>query len=102
MTIKEKIALASTINQLVLFKESMFYKLYNKHNLFFVAHTKPFKVSINYVKSVKQEVFNVGFRLTAFNTIAKTEKFIPAKEWNRTIKEKMIALGAKIKLFEIV
>jgi len=97
MTVKEKITIAEDVNQLVLFKEGIFYKSYNKHALFFVAHIKPFKVSVNYVKAVKQEVFSIGFPVTAFNTAPKK---IKEKNEAIVIKDKIIALGAKIELFE--
>ena len=43
MTVQEKISLAAQSNKLVMFKEGMFYKLYNQNAMWFVHHIKPYK-----------------------------------------------------------
>ncbi len=42
MTIKEKIALSENIKNLVLYKEGIFYKLYNQHAMLFSENIRAF------------------------------------------------------------
>lgn len=58
---QEKIDLAAQPNKLYLFKEGMFYKIYNQNALWFVQHIKPYKVTVKYIKNCKQEVYSIGF-----------------------------------------
>jgi len=46
MTLKEKVNLAAQPNKLYLFKEGMFYKIYNQNAMWFVNFIKPYKVAI--------------------------------------------------------
>ena len=65
MTIKQKIELAVQPNKLYLFKEGMFYKLYNQNAMWFVQNVKPYKVSKKFVNSdymVNHNQILVGIR----------------------------------------
>jgi len=61
MTIKQKIELAAQPNKLYLFKEGMFYKLYNQNAMWFVQSEKPYKVTKKFLKTVNQDVYSIGF-----------------------------------------
>jgi len=61
MTIKQKIELAAQPNKLYLFKEGMFYKLYNQNAMWFVQNEKPYKVTKKFLKTVNQDVYSIGF-----------------------------------------
>jgi len=67
MTVQEKISLAAQSNKLVMFKEGMFYKLYNQNAMWFVNHLKPYKVTKKFVKIVNQDVYSIGFPQTVFS-----------------------------------
>jgi len=69
MTVQEKINLAAQPNKLYLFKEGMFYKIYNENALWFVQYIKPYKVTIKYIKNCKQEVYSIGFPSTFLSKI---------------------------------
>jgi len=62
MTVQEKISLTAQSNKLVMFKEGMFYKLYNQNAMWFVHQIKPYKVTKKFVKIVNQDVYSIGFR----------------------------------------
>lgn len=66
MTIKEKIALSENIKNLVLYKEGIFYKLYNQHAMLFSENIRVFKVNVKFIKSVGQDVYSVGFPVSSF------------------------------------
>lgn len=70
MTVQDKISLAAQANKLVMFKEGMFYKLYNQNAMWFVNHIKPYKVSVKFVKTVNQDVYTIGFPQSVLNTNA--------------------------------
>lgn len=72
MTLKEKVNLAAKPNKLYLFKEGMFYKVYNQNAMWFVNFIKPYKVAIKYIKNIQQEVFSIGFPTTYLNSINLT------------------------------
>ena len=67
MTIKQKIELAVQPNKLYLFKEGMFYKLYNQNAMWFVQNVKPYKVTKKFVKTVNQNVYSIGFPQTVLS-----------------------------------
>ena len=61
MTIKEKIILAAQNNILYCFKEGMFFKVYNQNAMWFTQYVKVYKINSKFVKTVNQQVFNIGF-----------------------------------------
>ena len=72
MTLKEKVNLAAQPNKLYLFKEGMFYKIYNQNAMWFVNFIKPYKVAIKQIKNIQQEVFSIGFPVSYLNSINLT------------------------------
>lgn len=84
MTIKEKINLAAQPNMLYLFKEGMFYKVYNQNAMWFVNFIKPYKVAIKYIKNIQKNVYSIGFPINYLNNLSlqpmavqNTENSIP-------------------------
>ena len=69
MKIQEKVNLAAQPNKLYLFKEGMFYKVYNQNAMWFVQHIKPYKVTVKYLKNIQQEVYSIGFPITYLASI---------------------------------
>jgi hypothetical protein len=69
MNSKEKIDRATNTARLCLYKEGIFYKLYNQHAMLFVQNIKPLKVTAKFVKVVNQHVYSVGFPGSLFDTI---------------------------------
>jgi hypothetical protein len=61
MNSREKIDRATNTARLCLYKEGIFYKLYNQHAMLFVQNIKPLKVTAKFVKVVNQHVYSVGF-----------------------------------------
>ena len=51
MTIKEKVKISENSSKYTLFKEGIFYKVYNINAMLFVANIKPFKVKVKYIKN---------------------------------------------------
>lgn len=80
MTIKQKIELAVQPNKLYLFKEGMFYKLYNQNAMCFVQNVKPYKVSVKFVKKANQDVFTIGFPQTVLSLNKLQINLKPIKE----------------------
>lgn len=80
MTIKQKIELAAQPNKLYLFKEGMFYKLYNQNAMWFVQNVKPYKVSVKFVKKANQDVFTIGFPQTVLSLNKLQINLKPIKE----------------------
>lgn len=70
MTIQEKINFAAQPNIVFLFKEGLFYKLYNQNAMWFINHIKPYKVTVKFVKKVNQNVFTIGFPQSVLKTNA--------------------------------
>jgi hypothetical protein len=69
MTLKEKVTLAAQPNRLYLFKEGMFYKIYNQNAMWFVHHIKRYNVTVKYIKNIQQEVYSIGFPITYLASI---------------------------------
>ena len=61
MTIAEKIDSAKSNKYFTLSKEGFFYKCYNQDAMVFVKRVKTYKVSSKYVKSVREDLYSVGF-----------------------------------------
>lgn len=61
MTIVEKIDSAKSNKYFILFKKGLFDKCYNQNAMVFVSKLKNYKVILKYVKSVGEDVYNVGF-----------------------------------------
>ena len=80
MNSREKIARATDTAKLCLYKEGIFYKLYNQHAMLFVQNIKPLKVTVKFIKNVNQHVYSVGFPVSLLDTI----------------KEQLTACGGKI------
>jgi len=66
---QQKVNLAAQPNTLYLFKEGMFYKAYNQNAMWFVQQIKPYKVTVKYIKKIKQEVYSIGFPITYLASI---------------------------------
>lgn len=92
MTIKEKIALSENIKNLVLYKEGIFYKLYNQHAMLFAENIRAFKVNVKFIKSVRQDVYSVGFPVSSFDLQSGNEK--------TSIKQLLQKFGSEIREHE--
>jgi hypothetical protein len=71
MNTREKIDLATEPDRLCLHKEGIFYKLYNQDAMQFTLDIKPLKVKANFVKTVNQHVYSVGFPGSILDAIKK-------------------------------
>lgn len=78
MTIQEKINFAAQPYKLFLFKEGMFYKLYNQNAMWFVDQIKAYKVNNKFVKTVNQNVYSIGFPVSSLQQIEQQLKNIKA------------------------
>jgi hypothetical protein len=63
MTISEKIDNSANHTRFTLYKEGLFYKCYNEDAMVFVKNIREYKVSKNFVKSVGEDVYSIGFPL---------------------------------------
>jgi hypothetical protein len=61
MTIAEKVSQSANSALFTLYKEGLFYKCYNEDAMLFVKKVRAFKVSVKFVKSVREKVFGIGF-----------------------------------------
>ena len=61
MTIKQKTSLAAQNHKLYFFKEGLFCKVYNQNAMWFNNNIKAYKINSKFVKTVNQQVFNLGF-----------------------------------------
>ncbi len=64
MTMQEKINFSAQPKKVYLFKEGLFYKLYNQNAMWFTNHIKAYNVNSKFVKTVKQNVYSIGFPQT--------------------------------------
>jgi hypothetical protein len=97
MTVQEKISLAAQANKLVIFKEGMFYKLYNQNAMWFVNHIKPYKVSVKFVKKANQNVFTIGFPQTVLSLNKLQINLKPIKEEPNYLCYHKYTLGETLK-----
>ncbi|WP_335973284.1 hypothetical protein [Gaetbulibacter jejuensis] len=58
---QEKINFSAQPKKVYLFKEGLFYKLYNQNAMWFTNHIKAYNVNSKFVKTVKQNVYSIGF-----------------------------------------
>lgn len=75
---QEKVSLAAQPNRLYLFKEGMFYKVYNQNAMWFVNHIKAYKVSSRFIKTVNQDIFSIGFPVSNLQKLQQQLKSIKA------------------------
>lgn len=61
MTISEKIDNSANHTRFTLYKEGLFYKCHNEDAMVFVKNIREYKVSKNFVKSVGEDVYSIGF-----------------------------------------
>jgi hypothetical protein len=61
MTISEKIDNSANHTRFTLYKEGLLYKFYNEDAMVFVKNIREYKVSKNFVKSVGEDVYSIGF-----------------------------------------
>jgi hypothetical protein len=61
MTIAKKIQCSADKTKLTLFKEGLFYKVYNEDAMVFAQQVKNYKVSTKFVKCVGENVLSLGF-----------------------------------------
>lgn len=76
MRIINKIAIVdqNRDNSLVLFKEGIFWKLYNAHAMYFYHNIRPMKVTTRYYKGIGRYVFSLGFPNNALTKYLETIK----------------------------
>lgn len=92
MGIAEKVEQATNNNILVLNKEGLFYKLYNKHAMYFTQHIKLLKIQCKWFKNIEQHVFIVGFPASSFENLKDK-----LQDLNITVEKD--SLSENIKLF---
>jgi len=61
MTIAEKVTQSANSALFTLYKEGLFYKCYNEDAMLFVEKVRAFKVSVKFVKCLREKVYSVGF-----------------------------------------
>jgi hypothetical protein len=61
MTIKEKIACSSDVSKFTLFKEGLFFKIYNEDAMLFEKHVRNYKINCKFIKNVGSKVYSIGF-----------------------------------------
>jgi len=66
MTIKEKANLSKNPENLVMFKEGIFYKLYKRGAMLFTVNIKAYMVKVKYIKNIGQDVYSIGFPVSSF------------------------------------
>lgn len=71
MNTKEKIDRAVDTTLLCLYKEGIFYKLYNQHAMLFTANIKELKIKAKHIKAVNQQVYSCGFPASIIEEIKK-------------------------------
>lgn len=71
MNTKEKIERAADRELLYMFKEGIFYKLYNQDAMLFSENIKQLKIKSKFVKTVRQQVYSCGFPASIIGDIKK-------------------------------
>lgn len=67
-------------DRVFLYREGIFWKLYERSAWWFVQNVHPFKPAKRFVKSVGQEVVTIGFPVTAFDKYAAALEVISKEE----------------------
>ncbi len=66
MGINEKITEVEKHKGLILYKEGIFYKLYNKHAMLYYVNYNEFKINVKFYKNINQLVYSIGFPVASF------------------------------------